>query len=593
MYEAFWRLERAPFVVTPDVRFLLRARSHHDSLVALLEGVARETGVMVLVGDVGTGKTLLCRALCAEMSASYRSVLVINPYLSGAELVGAILDDLGAARAGSTHGELMAALARHLVAVGARGQSVVVIVDEAQQMSVEALEQIRILSTIEMPGRKLLQVVLVGQPELSDKLGRRDLYQLDQRIGVRCRLQPLSARDTYRYVEHRLRVAGLLGALPFTRPALVEVYRATRGIPRVINLVSDRALARAFSARADEVTPDHVKAAVRDVAPRTRPPGWGLSRVTAWLEGARRSDRRAPLLRRAAAVGVVGVALLAGAGVLAYRSGMARIPPWPPAITAIATSVASHGPEEARALPPMTPTPAADPPSALPSAPAAEAAPSVDPLASSSDGAGGLGRLVARVLRSWGVAGPPPDPQTGAWPSEGTMLDLAAVAARHGLSATRLGPVDLADLRAIGLPAIVEVQEAGGSRPYLVLAVDRDTATLGAPTGEEARVTLGSLEASWTHAAWIIWRNVDGLPTAPAEPWTEAKLAAAASRLRDLGHLPRAQPSRAARTNLARAVRRFQTAAGLRSDGILGPLTVLALARAAAGPRGPGLVAAH
>jgi len=291
VYEAFWHLERAPFVVTPDVRFLLRARSHHESLSALLTGIARETGVMVLIGDVGTGKTLLCRALCAELSADVRSVLVINPYLSGAELIGTILDDLGVARAGSTHGELMAALARHLLALGAEGPSVVVIVDEAQQMSVEALEQIRILSTIEMPGKKLLQVVLVGHPELLDKLGRRELYQLDQRVGVRCRLEPLSARDTSRYVEHRLRVAGLVGALPFTRAALVEVYRATRGIPRVINLVSDRALARAFSARAEEVTPVHVKGAVRDVAPRTRPPRRLLDQTSRdWYNWSRRRD---------------------------------------------------------------------------------------------------------------------------------------------------------------------------------------------------------------------------------------------------------------------------------------------------------------
>ena len=226
VYEAFWHLEQAPFVVTPDVRFLLRARSHHESLSALLTGIARETGVMVLVGDVGTGKSLLCRALCAELPSDVRSVLVINPYLSGAELIGTILDDLGVARAGSTHGVLMAALARHLQALGAEGRSVVVIVDEAQQMSVEALEQIRILSTIDMPGKKLLQVLLVGHPELLDKLGRRELYQLDQRVGVRCRLEPLSARDTSRYVEHRLRVAGLVGALPFTR------RRARGAVPR-------------------------------------------------------------------------------------------------------------------------------------------------------------------------------------------------------------------------------------------------------------------------------------------------------------------------------------------------------------------------
>ena len=237
---------------------------------------------------------------CAARSApscprTFAVCLVINPYLSGAELIGTILDDLGVARAGSTHGELMAALARHLLAVGAEGQSVVVIVDEAQQMSVEALEQIRILSTIEMPGRKLLQVVLVGHPELLDKLGRRELYQLDQRVGVRCRLEPLSARDTSRYVEHRLRVAGLVGALPFTRAALAELYRATRGIPRVINLVSDRALARAFAARAEEVTPVHVKGAVRDIAPRTRPPRWARARGTAWR------DRAGEIVRWAAA----------------------------------------------------------------------------------------------------------------------------------------------------------------------------------------------------------------------------------------------------------------------------------------------------
>ena len=322
MYEAFWHLEQAPFVVTPDVRFLLRARSHHESLSALLTGIARETGVMVLVGDVGTGKSLLCRALCAELSPDVRSVLVINPYLSGAELIGTILDDLGVARAGSTHGALMAALARHLLALGAEGQSVVVIVDEAQQMSVEALEQIRILSTIDMPGKKLLQVLLVGHPELLDKLGRRELYQLDQRVGVRCRLEPLSARDTSRYVEHRLRVAGLVGALPFTRAALVELYGATRGIPRVINLVSDRALARAFSARAEEVTPVHVKGAVRDIAPRTRPPRGALARGTAWRDGAGDIIRCAVPMRRAGAVGAAaGIAVLAAVGVLAHRSG--------------------------------------------------------------------------------------------------------------------------------------------------------------------------------------------------------------------------------------------------------------------------------
>ena len=226
MYEAFWHLERAPFVVTPDVRFLLRARSHHESLSALLTGIARETGVMVLVGDVGTGKTLLCRALCAELSEDVRSVLVINPYLSGAELIGTILDDLGVARAGSTHGELMAALARHLLAVGAEGQSVVVIVDEAQQMSVEALEQIRILSTIEMPGKKLLQVVLVGHPELAGQA--RAPGAVPARPEGRRPLPPRAAVRA-RHLSIRRAPAPRRGA---RRRAPLHARRARRGVPR-------------------------------------------------------------------------------------------------------------------------------------------------------------------------------------------------------------------------------------------------------------------------------------------------------------------------------------------------------------------------
>src|SRR5437870_6830144 len=270
MYEPFFGLDSSPFGLTPNPRFLFRSSVHHEILSLLLYGVTTSKGVMLLLGDVGTGKTTLCRALLRELPAEAESVLVLNPHLSETELVGAILDDLGLERRGSTRGELMTVLSQHLLAAGGEGQSVVIVVDEAQHMSVEALEQVRILSTLEAPDRKLLQIVLAGQPELEAKLARPELRQLNQRIGIRCRLRPLAERETFRYVEHRLRAAGLGGSLPFTWAATARIHRYSGGVPRVINLVCDRALSTAFAGRQRNVDVDTVKAAIRSL--EGRPP---------------------------------------------------------------------------------------------------------------------------------------------------------------------------------------------------------------------------------------------------------------------------------------------------------------------------------
>ena len=191
MYEAYYSLEDPPFVLTPDPRFLLRSKGHHEILATLLYGITSQKGLMALVGDVGTGKTTLCRALLRELPDNVQSALVLNPHLSDADLIGTILDDLGVERRGTTKGELMATLSQYLLAAGSEGKTVLVIVDEAQQMSVESLEQIRILSNLETATRKLLQILLVGQPELEEKLKLNELRQLDQRIGIRSYLQPL------------------------------------------------------------------------------------------------------------------------------------------------------------------------------------------------------------------------------------------------------------------------------------------------------------------------------------------------------------------------------------------------------------------
>jgi general secretion pathway protein A len=568
MYEAFFSLEDSPFVLTPDPRFLLRSKGHHAILSNLLYGITSQKGLMALIGDVGTGKTTLCRALLRELPSDVQSALVLNPHLSDVELVGTILDDLGIERRGATKGELMTALNQHLLAAGEEGKTVVVVLDEAQQMSVEALEQIRILSTLETATRKLLQIVLVGQPELEEKLCRRELRQLDQRIGIRCYLTPLSRKDTFRYVEHRLRIAGLAGAVPFSRAALARVYHWSGGVPRVINLLCDRALMAAFSARAREVTPAVVRTAARNLEGRG---------------GARRRRVLAPewpLLRRLAMVaGITGLAVLAGAAAASFFAER----PLPVALSAPAGVAMLSAPlTDARVDTPALP------PSAPPVVPSAAGAPT--PLAGlDARSTEPVRHLLAQLLRLWGVAEDLSPATVAAWPAApGGALDIAAVAARYHLAATFLADVSLAELRAVGLPALVGLDEQGTRQPYLLRRLDRDSAALTSAAGEGRRLTLDRLEPAWTRSAWVVWRNVDLLPADPAAELTPTVVATLALRLSKLGFFLGAPPT-IPDERLAQAVRRFQRSAGLPEDGIMGPRTTLALARATAGPFGPTL----
>ncbi len=550
MYEAFFSLEDAPFVLTPDPRFLLRAKSHHEILSTLIYGITSQKGLMALIGDVGTGKTMLCRALLRELPKGVRSALVLNPYLSDAELLGTILDDLDVERRGSTKGELMSVLSQYLLAAGAEGTTVVVILDEAQQMSVQALEQIRILSTLETATRKLLQIVLVGQPELEEKLQRHELRQLDQRIGIRCYLKPLSRKETVRYIEHRLRIAGLPGAVPFARGALMRIYNYSRGVPRVINLVCDRALMAAFGARAREVTPALVKAAIRN------------------LEGERSRRRRvgASALRHPAlsklgpvAAGVAAVLLVGAVTATAYRSG------WSTAVLHFLSRPAASTPVSRQV---------AQPAPASPTAPLAE---------------DGLKSLVAQVLALWGVNEGLSDQAVKAWPGapDGTP-DVPAIALRYDLSATWLPETTLEELRAMDLPAILELDEQSGRRPYLLRGLDGAGATLVSPSGVERRAAVADLDKSWTHSAWVMWRNVDFLPVDPNQDLTPIVVETLGLRLQKLGLLgppiPRSNSER-----FQEAVRQFQVRMGLKPDGIVGPRTTLALSRVVAGRFGPSL----
>jgi len=589
MYEAYYSLEYPPFVLTPDPRFLLRSKGHHEILGALLYGITSQKGLMALVGDVGTGKTTLCRALLRDLPDNVQSALLLNPHLSDVDLIATLLDDLGVERRGSTKGELMATLSQHLLATGSEGKTVLVIVDEAQQMSVECLEQVRILSNLETPTRKLLQILLVGQPELEAKLRLNELRQLDQRIGIRCYLKPLPRKETYRYVEHRMRIAGLPGALPFTRGSLAQIYKFSRGIPRVINLVCDRALMAGYSNRVREITPSLVASAARNLEGGRH----GRHRYTRVWTGGRS-------LRRAVLVTGLAIALLAVGGGAAGYLGLWRVDglraavrstSLQPAAPMVAAASAPPAPSvSAAALAPVVPTASMTPdPASAPASVSAAAA-----TAARIEGSTALDtqrQLMTQLLAIWGV----PDATWGKavppWPLKADgSLDVAGVAARYQLVATYVPAMTLSDLRSIGLPALLELADAPAGRPHLLRWIGRETATLVSPSGEEARFALNTLDPAWTRAAWIVWRNVDQLPVDPREDMTPAALSTIALRLQKLGYLSAPTPS-SYDGRFQQAVRRFQRAVGeLHEDGVVGPRTVMALSRVAGGRSSPSIV---
>src|SRR5579863_3995836 len=244
MYLAFFGIAEKPFAITPDPRYLYLSARHADALAHLVYGINEAGGFIQLTGEVGTGKTTTIRSLLARAPKNAEIALILNPRLSPGELLRTLCEELGLGVGDADDGnikELVDVLNRHLLHMHAQGRRVVLIVDEAQDLSPEVLEQIRLLTNLETETQKLLQIILIGQPELRSLLAREDLRQLAQRITGRYHLDPLSREETAAYVRHRLRVAGATRDV-FTRGALYEIYRVSGGIPRLINIVCDRAL---------------------------------------------------------------------------------------------------------------------------------------------------------------------------------------------------------------------------------------------------------------------------------------------------------------------------------------------------------------
>lgn len=246
MYRSFFGLHEDPFSITPNPRFLFRSQSHQEALGYLLQGIEERQGFIAITGEVGTGKTLLCRTLLDHVGENVRTALIFNSFMSELDLLRSINEDFGIAPSGATRKELIDTLHGYLIREFAAGRNAVLIIDEAQNLAPPVLEQIRMLSNLETDRGKLLQIVFVGQPELRQQLARPDLRQLNQRIALRYHLRPLNRQETEDYVHHRLVVAGSRGRVQFSRGAFAVIFQLSSGIPRKINLLCDRAMLAAY-----------------------------------------------------------------------------------------------------------------------------------------------------------------------------------------------------------------------------------------------------------------------------------------------------------------------------------------------------------
>ena len=270
MYQRFYGFTEMPFNITPDPRFLYLSPTHQEALQHLKFGVHERKGFIALIGEVGCGKTTICRRFLNELDpARFDTALILNPRVTETQMLKAILTELGETKLARSQSDLVAQMNRVLLERINRGRDIVLIIDEAQNLSFEVLEQIRLLSNLETDKQKLLQIVLMGQPELKEILAREELRQLRQRILVHYELHPLSLADTRHYIQHRLTLAGGSGRPTFTTWALRAIHGASKGIPRVVNNLCDKAMLAAFIQESDEVNYWHVRRAIRDLSALT------------------------------------------------------------------------------------------------------------------------------------------------------------------------------------------------------------------------------------------------------------------------------------------------------------------------------------
>ena len=556
MYAPFFGLTQAPFSIAPDPHMLFMSQRHREALAHLLYGVGGGDGkaggagggFVLLTGEIGTGKTTVCRCFLEQIPPSCNVAYIFNPKLTVIELLQSIFDEFRIAppayRVLPTVKDYLDPLNAFLLQAHAAGRNNVLIIDEAQNLSADVLEQLRLLTNLETSERKLLQIVLIGQPQLRAKLQQPELEQLAQRVIARYHLEALTASETAQYIQHRLEVSGLKGAVPFDRKALRHIHRVARGVPRRINLLCDRALLGAYAGGQSVIGERIVAKAAAEVFD---PPRAALPAARSWR-------RTLPL-----AAGAVVTGVLAGIGLIAMLRLALPVAP--------VAFVSPAEPQTAAAAAPA-------------SAPAADAGPSEtsevvtagetkrpEPASSGVSPKPALLRnenLAWRELAQvWGVK------TSDAAPCEALV--------REQLRCFGSANSTLALIRQLGRPGIVTLDSRSASPSYALLTrLTADSATLRAGDSEQT-VTLAALAARWQGEFSTLWRQppaYNGRIEDSQLQWVSAVLAKL-----DGVELPAGQPVQAGA--LKTRVRVFQLSEGLPADGLLGPMTFMQLNRRA------------
>ena len=550
MYLSFYGLVEKPFSITPDPRYLFLSGRHAEALAHLVYGIDEAGGFIQLTGEVGTGKTTIIRSLLARQPDKAEIALILNPRMAAAEFMLTLCEELGILvpdSAETSVKDLIDILNRYLLRAHSEGRRVVLVVDEAQTLAPELLEQVRLLTNLETETQKLLQIILIGQPELRELLARNDLRQLAQRVTGRYHLDPLSRDETSSYIKHRLRIAGATSDI-FTHSALHELYRVSGGVPRLLNIIADRALLGGFSSDRHLVGPDLVRRAAAEV--------YGRRVLPAWLPWA---------------IALPSLALVAAAVVLAWprsdsrtvATGTPAASTANPAAAAGAVPAASAAPSAAAATAPATATAV----SATADLPGALAAPQAR---TSTDDAWW------RLLQLWQAR----------YVSSGE--DVCTQALRQGLECLAQRG-SMATLRGYNRPAILTLRSGSQTHAVVLTRLDDSSAQLLLGQGT-LTVPLAALQALWSGDFVLLWKpgSLDTRPLSlgmKGEPVRQlrARLASWQGQPVDKGGSAYYDES------LQTRMRQFQQRNGLPVDGIAGLQTQAMLDAALPQPGTPVL----